>query len=153
MLDHQDVAGMLARMNVPFKLAKASTDTATFEVNLFGVRIVWHVGNVVSKDDGWRYVFVKPEDDLRKTRMDIVWELARSGYFHYLRMNYPNTFKAMLAGHGGEDWHRIIIAKRLESYGNNPKFGYLKMLNQDALKQPSTAVLSMDPGFYDFLLD
>lgn len=153
MLDHEDIAGMLARMNIPFKLARASADTATFEIGLFGIRVVWHVGNVASKDDGWRYVFIKPEEDVRKARMDIVWELARGGYFHYLRMNYPNTFKQMLAGRGGEDWHRIIISKRLESYGNNPKYSYVKALNQDALKQPSTFVLAMDPGFYDFLLD
>jgi len=153
MLDHVDVSSILARMNIMFRLIKASADIATFEIPMFGIKVIWHMGNVPYKDDGWRYVFIKPEDEMKKIRMSIVWEMARSGYFHYLRMNYPNTFKQMLAGHGGEDWHRIIITKRLEIYGNNPKYSYLKLLNQDALKQPSTAVLAMDPGFYDFLIE
>ena len=91
---------------------------------------------------------IKPDDILEEKRMEVIWELMKSGYMHYLRTEIPRTFKELIISKG---WDKKIINKRLELYGDDPKYNYWRELNKWALKESSTYVLSVDPGFFDFL--
>ena len=95
-------------------------------------------------------VGISSNDNFEEKKMEVMWELMRSGYMHYLRTEHSNTFKQMMNFH---NWDRKIIERRLELYGDDPKYNYLRGLNQWALKQSASYLLSIDPGFFDFLLD
>lgn len=128
-----------------------------FDVPIFGVKVVvydegdkFNPQNIKGFVDGsWRVVLIKLGDDLEERKMEIIWELMESGYMHYLRMSHPRTFKHLVSLQG---WDRKIISKRLEIYGNSQKYSYLKELNEDALKESASFILSLDPGFFDFLV-
>jgi hypothetical protein len=120
---------------------------------MFGVKIVFlGKGTTLTgtSDDSWRIITVRSNDSFEEKKMEVIWELMRSGYFSYLRSERPRTFKEMIVQQG---WHRKIIEKRLELYGDCPKHNYLRDLNRWAAKQSSGYLLSTDPGFFDYLLD
>jgi len=105
------------------------------------------------KKDKWRRIYINEADlesDLLAQKETIIWGLMEAGYMRYLRMEYPNIFRRQISLNG---WDRKIIEKRLKMYGNKPKYNYLRQLNQEALGTAAGYVLSMDPGFYDFLIN
>ena len=150
-MEHDDVSQMLHQLGVDFNTLKVTDEFAIFEVPKFGLRVVWSLVKYEENNDEWTVVVVYPIHTQADVRDRIMWALARGGFFHYLRHNYPNTFNKMLAGREGEDWHRKIIKKRLKSFGDNPKYAYFKALNEEGLIESSMAILSIDPGFYDFI--
>jgi len=151
LIEQNDVAQILHRLGVDFVQKKSGNEFAVYEVPMFGLKAIWTLTKYEESSDDWNIVIIYPYDALALVRENIMWELAKGGFFHYLRTNYPNTFHRMLAGREGEDWHRKIINKRLELFGNKPKYNYFRALNKEGAPVSSSQILSVEPGFYDFL--
>lgn len=148
---HDEVSQILHQLGVGFRTLRASDDFAVFEMPDFGARVIWSIEGYNEENEDWNILVVYPQHDVRVVRENIIWLLARGGFFHYLRSEYPNTFKQMLAGRSGEDWHKKIIKNRLAFFGDKPKYKYFKELNKAYLQEPSTVIGSLDPGFYDII--
>jgi len=142
---------LLSHYNIKFEVHTVGK-SAIYEVPKFGTKIVFLDGqefdNKVLKN--WHVAWVHPDYDAKKTREVIVFALVKGGYFHYLRNNYKNTFHRILTFEG---WDKSLVKERLRKYGNKPKYNYFKEMNTDAKQESSTFVLSVDPGFYDFLTE
>lgn len=151
MENYDDVLQILKQLNVHINTLKTTNDFAVFEIPDFGIRVVWSLEKYEEIKEDWTTVVVYPQHTSREVRETIMWALAKNGFFHYLRMEYPNTFKQMLSGRSGEDWHKKIITKRLEFFGDKPKYKYFKDLNSAYLRESFALILSLDPGFYDML--
>ena len=152
MIEVNDIEQMVYLFGVEFDTTTVES-TTIFEIPMFGTKIYFIESDAALTpvmERGWRIVSVRPNNSFEEKKMEIFWELMKSGYIHYLRTEVPRTFKAMIAQQG---WDKKIIEKRLKIYGNDPKYNYWRNLNQWALKEASTYVLSMDPGFFDFLED
>jgi len=150
MIELNDVEQMVYLFGVEFNTTTAGS-TTIFEIPMFGVKIFFIEDDAALTPvmvRGWRIVSVRPNNLFEEKKMEIFWELMRSGYAHYLRTEVPRTFKAMITQQG---WDKKIIEKRLEIYGDNPKYNYWRDLNKWGLKQASSYLLSTDPGFFDFL--
>jgi len=150
-MEREDIPQILYQMGVGFNTERESDDFAVYLVHDFGLKIIWSLTKYDYPGNDWRVVLVYPIHKLSESREDIIWGLAEGGFFHYLRTTFPNTFNKMLAGREGEDWHRKIITKRLEKFGDKPKYEYYRELNKDGLRESSMALMSLDPGFFDFL--
>jgi hypothetical protein len=151
MIDYDDVALILRRLGVDFIQKKSTNEFAVYEVPMFGLKVIWSATKYEELSIEWNIIIIYPHDDTNMVRENIIWELARGGFFHYLRTTFPNTFNQMLSGRQGADWHNKIINKRLETYGNKPKYNYYRNLNKDGLKIPFSNILSVEPGFYDVI--
>lgn len=150
MIELNDVEQMAYLFGIEFNTATAGT-VATFEFPMFGTRIVFNGATLTGTgDDSWRIVCIGQSDSLEEKRIEVIWELMRAGYMHYLRTEVPRTFKELIVNKG---WDKRIIDKRLELYGDHPKYNYWRELNKWVLKESSTYTLAIDPGFFDFLLD
>ena len=127
-------------------------DSSIYEIPMFGVKIVYMDGQQYNKKilDGWYVAYIHPDFNEKESREKIVWALVRGGYFHYLRHNYKNTFHQMMHSQG---WDRLLIGYRKKIYKETPKYSYWKTLNDEGLRVSSSYVLSMDPGFYDCILE
>jgi len=150
-MEPDDIAQMLNQLGVDFNILKSTKEFALFEIQEFGLRVIWSLEKYEEKNDEWNIVIVYPQHSQRLVRERVIWGLAKGGFFHYLRTNYPNTFNKMLAGREGEDWHRKIINKRLDEFEAKPKYNYYRDLNEQALNESSMIILSIDQGFYDFI--
>jgi len=158
MADINNIEQILYALGLDFVQEKKK-DILTNELTIeqFGLKITFVPSNekeqTVIKKDSWRRLYIyedELESDLFIQKDKIIWELIRAGYMRYLRMEYPNIFRRQLTFNG---WDKKIIQKRLEMYGDKPKYNYLRELNHQALDTATGYVLSMDPGFYDFLID
>lgn len=152
MIEVNDIDQMLYLFGVAFEVVEAGD--IVYKVPMFGIQIIFSPSGLSPKSThsskGWRVVGVSSKDNFDEKKMEVMWELMRSGYMHYLRIEVSNTFKQMINFH---NWDRKIIEKRLELYGDDSKYDYLRNLNRWALKQSASYMLSTDPGFFDFLLD
>lgn len=152
MIEINDIDQMLHLFGVEFEVVGAGD--VVYKVPMFGVQIIFSPSGLSPKSThsikGWRVVGISSKDDFEEKKMEVMWELMRSGYMHYLRTEFSNTFKQMINFH---NWDKKIVKKRLELYGDDPKYNYLRDLNQWALKQSAGYLLSTDMGFFDFLLD
>jgi hypothetical protein len=144
------VGTLLGQYKVPFTVQKIGS-SAVFEVKMFGTKIIYLDGQTFDKKttDGWNIGWIHPDYDVNKTRSITVWALVKGGYFHYLRNNYKRTFQSLV----NEGWGKSIIEERLRSFKNDPKYNYFRDLNTDAKKLAGIYLLSMDPGFFDFLME
>lgn len=102
----------------------------------------------VAYEDGWRTVFFGIEDNVNDKRKELLWLLAQGGYFRWLRMTFSNQFRDILLNNNlsGE-----IINRRLEFYGDKPKYKFLKQTNEKAKTTSVSYILSVDPGFFDYI--
>jgi len=154
MIELNDVEQMVYLFTSGIEVNTTTAGSITiFEIPMFGTKIVFMENDTTLTGTGdtiWRIINIKPNDSFEEKKMGVFWELMRSGYVHYLRIEVPRTFKAMIVSQG---WDKKIIEKRLEIYKEDAKYNYWRDLNKWALKESSTYVLSMDPGFFDFLLD
>lgn len=98
--------------------------------------------------EGWRKVYIATTDDMNQKREELLWELMRSGYMKYVRFNYPHFFKNLIIMH---DFGRKVIEKRLEVWGDKPKYKFMILDNKDARRLSSSYLLSTEPGFFDFM--
>lgn len=150
MIELSDVEQMTYLFGIRSNVTTAGTLTI-FEFSMFGTKIIFLDKNTTwpgTGDDSWRIVYISPSDTLEEKRMEVIWTLMSAGYMHYLRIEVPRTFKEMIISHG---WDKKIVEKRLEIYGDDPKYNYWRDLNKWSLKHPATYVLATDPGFFDFL--
>lgn len=147
----QILFAVLGQYNVLFDTQKIG-DSTIYEVSKFGVKVIYLDGQMFDKKilNGWHDVWIHPDYDVKKSRKKIVWALVQGGYFHYLRHNYKNTFSKTLAFEG---WDRALIDERLRRYKDLPKYNYLREMNKDGRLESSTYILSIDPGFYDFIVE
>ena len=151
MIEQDEISQILHQLGVEFNLTRSSDELAVFDIPQFGTRVIYSVPYLESDEDDWYVVIAFPKHDVREVRENIIWAMAKGGFFNYLRTEYPNTFKQMLAGRSGEDWHQKIIKKRLEFFGDKPKYQYYRELNETYLRESSMAILSVDEGFYDII--
>jgi hypothetical protein len=79
---------------------------------------------------------------------EIIWDLMRAGYMTWIRKNYPRQFKQLIVE---SNFGTKIIKKRLKIWDNEPRFRFLIEENEAALNQSAVYLLSIDPGFYDFM--
>lgn len=152
-MEREDIPQILYQLGVDFNTERDSDEFSIYLVPDFGLKVIWSMTKYDYPSDDWRVVMVYSIHSMKEARENIIWGLAKGGFFHYLRNQFPNTFNKMLAGREGEDWHSKIIKKRLESYGDKPKYNYFRELNRYGLQESSMVNMSLDPGFYDFLLD
>lgn len=152
MIEVNDIDQMLYLFGVEFEVIAAGD--VVYKIPMFGVQIIFSPSGLSPKSarstKGWRVVGISSSSNFEEKKIEVMWELMRSGYMHYLRIEAPNTFKQMINLH---NWDRKIIGKRLELYGEDPMYNYLRDYNKWALKQSAGYLLSTDPGFFDFLLD
>lgn len=123
-----------------------------YEVPQFGTKIVYMDGQYFDKKilDGWYVAYVFPDFDFVEARNKVIWTLVKGGYFHYLRNNFKNTFNKMLHSEG---WDRALIEHRKKSYKDLPKFAYWRDLNNKLSTVTYNYALSIDPGFFDTILE
>jgi hypothetical protein len=142
---------LLSQYNVSFDMQTVG-NSAVFEVPRFGVKIIYLDGQEFDKKilEGWHIAWVHPDYSTSKAREKIIWALVKGGYFHYLRHNYKKTFQRTLAFEG---WDKSLIEERMRRYKDMPKYNYMREINDDAKHESPTYVLSIDPGFYDFIVE
>ena len=147
----QVLFNMLSLYNVPFDEVNAG-ESKIFEVPKFGVKIVYLDGQLFDKKvlKGWHVAYVHPDYDLVRTRSAIVWGLVKGGYFHYLRHNYKNTFNKMMSF---ENWDKMMADERKRLYKDTPKYNYIRELMKNAELGGAMYTLSVDPGFFDFIIE
>lgn len=149
MIRLNDVEQMVYLFSINTNTSKVG-DITSFEFPEFGVEVIFLGGSTTlsGTEEDNRFVYIKPYDILQDKKMEVFWELMKSGYMHYLRIEYPRTFKDLIINRG---WDRKIIEKRLELYNDKPRYQYLIQINKDALRESASYILSIDPGFFDFL--
>jgi len=94
------------------------------------------------------HFYIYPSDKFSTKRYWLLWELMRGGYMIYLRTNYASYITKILQQ---DNLARRIIEERLRIWGESPKYHYLVNLNKEALAYNPAAVLSREPGFYDYM--
>jgi hypothetical protein len=98
--------------------------------------------------DGWRIVYVTTFDSMNEKKEEILWELMKSGYMTYIRSKFKRQFNEIIIMH---DFGKKIINQRLKIWGDVPKYKWLVEENTAAKKESATYVLSINPGFYDYM--
>ena len=148
---NQMLFNMLSLYNVKFSVVNAG-DSKIFEVPKFGVKVVYIDGQLFDKKvlKGWRIAYVHPDYDIPRAKNAIVLGLIGGGYFHYLRHNYKNTFNKMMSFEG---WDKMMADERKRMYKDKPKYNYIKEIMKDADREGAMYTLSMDPGFFDFIIE
>lgn len=142
---------LLSQFNIKYTQQSFGNSTV-YEVPKFGVKIIYLDGQTFDKKilDGWQIAYIHPDYTISDSKEKIVWALARGGYFHYLRNNYKKTFHQMMYSQG---WDRLLVDYRMKLYKDTPKYAYLREINSNALKTSSSYMISMDPGFYDWVVE
>ena len=142
---------LVSQFNISYKQQNIGK-SAIFEIQKFGVKIVYLDGQEFDKRvlDGWYVAWIHPDYDLKEAREKIVWALVRGGYFHYLRTAYKKTFGSMISSQG---WDRLLIEYRMKLFKNEPKYAYQREINEDAIKMSPSYLMSLDPGFFDWLVE
>jgi len=97
---------------------------------------------------GWRVIYVTSIEELSIKKDELLWELARSGYFRWLRLTNYRKFSSVLST---SNLANKIIKKRLSIYGNKQKYNFFRQEDESALKTSTVQLLSMDPSFFDFI--
>lgn len=99
---------------------------------------------------GWRVVYLTTYDDMNEKRDEVLWALVRSGYLMWLRNNFTITqYRNVMFE---ENWAHKIITKRLEIWGDSPKYRYLVESDSFAKGQGRISeYLSKEPGFFDYM--
>lgn len=145
--DIVDVEQMVRLFNLDFNRVDQG-DGAIFVIEMFGVQVVFNAPHAKLNTKDWWTVIINPDDNLEEKRYEVLWELVRGGYFHYLRTEYPNTYKKMFSMF---NYDKRLVDERLRVYGSKPKYNYFRELNTALKGRAANFVMATDPGFYDFL--
>ncbi len=147
----QMLYNMLSLYNIKFDTTKVG-DSMIYEVSEFGVKIVYMDGQIFDKKrlKGWHVAYVHPDYTILKAREAVVFGLMKGGYFHFLHHNYPKIFNSVITTEG---WDRIIYKERKRIYKNTPKHNYIREVTRLAEKEGSVYTLSVDSGFFDFIVE
>jgi len=148
---------ILTSLKLDYKEVKLQNSLPNaFVVEAFGVVLVGMLARdytqikskLEEKFPTYRYIFIDTESNIVEKKYEIIWELMRSGYMRYIRINYPNQFKILLMEH---NYSRKIIQKRLKIWGNLKRYKYLVEENKAALEQPINYILTTEPDFFDYM--
>ena len=147
----QMLFNLLSLYNIKFDMVNAG-DSKIFEVPRFGVKVVYLDGQLFDKKvlKGWHVAYVHPDYDITRAKDAVIWGLVSGGYFHYLRHNYKNTFNKMMSFEG---WDRLMSKERKRIYKDAPKYSYIRELMSRAEHEGAMHTLSMDPGFFDWIIE
>ena len=96
----------------------------------------------------WRKIFVSSGDDMNVKREELVWELMKSGYIRWLRFRYQQLFKNLIVMN---NFGNKIIDQRLKIWNNKPKYKSMIEDNVQVKKLAATYIMSVDPGFFDYM--
>lgn len=96
----------------------------------------------------WRIFYITTDDDLFFKKDELLYELMRCGYMKWIRLSYPRQFNKVVTL---TDLGSKIIRKRLEIWSEKAKYKFLIDDNKDALDNPMSYVLALDPGFFDYM--
>jgi len=148
---HQMLFNMLSLYNIEFSMVNAG-DSRIFEVPKFGVKIIYLDGQLFDKKvlKDWHIAYVHPDYTIPRAKDAIIWGLVKGGYFHYLRHNYKNTFNKMMAFEG---WDKMMYKERDRVYKDKPKYNYIRELMKKVEQEGPMYTLSVDPGFFDFIIE
>lgn len=125
----------------------------TFGVIVCGINRVDYVvvDQTLEKEyKDWRLVYVTTFDDINEKRYEIIWALMRSGYLEWLRQSVSDSQFRRLMFDG--NFANRILNKRLEIWGDKPKFRYF--VNNDLFAKGQGRVseyLAKEPGYFDFM--
>lgn len=97
---------------------------------------------------GWRVVYITTKEAVYEKKEEIIWALMRSGYLTYIRNVYPRQFNNLVVSEG---FGNKIVRQRLAIWGDKPMYKWLVEEDQAALKESGTYILSVSPGFYDYM--
>lgn len=100
------------------------------------------------KYDDWRVVYITTADDINTKRDEVLWDLMRGGYMRWIRYEFPNQFKNLINEH---NYSNKIINKRLDIWGNAPKYKFMVEDNKEVLGVSASVVFTQDPGFFDYM--
>ena len=96
----------------------------------------------------WRVFYVTPNDDLVNKKEELFFELMRAGYMRWLRQFRPRFFNSIFFE---SNIGNKIINKRLAIWQDKPRYKFLIEDNKEALLHPTSYLLSMDNGFFDYM--
>lgn len=155
-----EVESMLASFRVNYKKDKIQKALGVrYIIDDFGIIICAYlpidyvtVNEMVkcSYAEGWRTIYFNIDDNFNDKRKELLWILGKSGYFRWIRNKFPKQFKDMLIDY---NLSTDIINKRLELYDNKPKYKFFIEDNIEAKKLSINYILSIDPGFFDYIPD
>ena len=147
---NQILFALLSNYKVQFDV-KAFDEHVLYTIEKFGVRIIFVEGEYDKKMlRNWIPVYVFPDFSVTETRDKIIWGLAKGGYLHYIKHNFKNTFNAFMHQ---ENFHKKLIDEREKRYKDKPKYNYLRELNGLYKNETSNYIMSIDPGFYEWLVE
>lgn len=115
-------------------------------LDVIDIVVVRNKVNELYKD--WRIFYITTDDDLFYKKDELLYELMRCGYMKWIRLVYPRQFNQVVTL---TDLGAKIMRKRLEIWNNKPKYKFLIEDNTDALNNSTSYVLSLDPGFFDYM--
>jgi hypothetical protein len=100
--------------------------------------------------EGWRVVYATTYDDLNEKKDEILWAMMRSGYISWLRHHLTDSqFRNLMFDH---NYAHKIVDKRLELWGDSPKYRHL--VEGDAFAKGQGRIseyLSKEPGYFDHM--
>lgn len=123
-------------------------------IPLFGLVFRFDTADVFL-DDGNLKVFVLDSRRLEKEPSyfcdDVFWYLIEHGYLMYVRDvegNPSGLYNRIIVD---LDWGQKILQRRLDLYGNDPKWRFKKIRTEEFLKYPTHFLISRFPGVFDGL--
>jgi hypothetical protein len=105
-------------------------------------------GYVDNKLKGYRLFVITDFSDTLDIRQNLVWALMEGGYIKYIRQNFPRQFNDLITM---QNYGNKIIDERLKRWNNCPKNLFFINENMRARRVASTMILSIDPGFFDYM--
>ena len=100
------------------------------------------------KFDGYRLIYVTTDDSIADKRLEVIWDLMRSGYMKWIRLNFPREFTNLITS---SNFGNTIIEERLKIWGDQPRFKFLIEDNASAKNYPASMLLAQEPAFFDYM--
>ena len=122
-----------------------------FGVAVFGIeRMDYSMveSNMTVKFQGWRRVYITTEDNLLEKKDEVIWELMRSGYMKWVRLNFPRDFTNLITM---QNFGNKIINQRLKIWAGQSKYKFFIEDNESAKKYPANYVMASDPSYFDYM--
>jgi len=147
---------MVTTLRVPYRKVPLGTSIqGVFELEVIGVVIVcifpedysFVLDKLEHKYKGYRYIFITTSDNMFEKKDEVIWDLMRSGYIRYIRINFPRQFTNIIQQGFGQK----IIGNRLKIWGDKAKYKFLVKEHKECLKASIPAVLNYDAAFFDYM--
>ncbi len=146
---------MLSTLWVPYKRVPIKNIYDVFLLEDLGVVVAGidpsdysvMLSKLVDQYAGYRLIFISTIDNMFIKKDEVIWDLMRSGYIRYIRLNYQRQFTNIVQ----QNFGRKIISERLKVWENDPKYKYLIEENKRCLDIPAPFIVTTDPAFFDFM--